>query len=236
MKPGRIVALVFGCIAALIGIALMFGTIALGVVYGTQRDSDGYFSTGTAAVDTATAALRSEKIDLGSDHDPERWPFGPGDLATVRVRAEPPPGESVFVGIARSRDVDAYLAGVAHEEVLDIRWRDDRVRSRRIEGTRTELPPPGDQDFWVASTAGEDRQTLNWEVEGGNWSIVLMNPDGSRGVAADVSVGVKINALGWVLVGLGISALVVLGIAVALIIWSTRPAGRRAAEGFAPPT
>ena len=39
MKPGRIVALVFGCLAALIGIGLFFGTIALGVVYGTQRVS-----------------------------------------------------------------------------------------------------------------------------------------------------------------------------------------------------
>ena len=57
MKPGRIVALVFGCIAALIGIAMFFGTIALGVVYGTQRDSAGFFSTGTVPMQTTTAAI-----------------------------------------------------------------------------------------------------------------------------------------------------------------------------------
>jgi hypothetical protein len=55
MKPGRIVALVFGCLAALIGIGLTIGTIFLGVVYGTQRDSDGYFSTGTVPMHSTTA-------------------------------------------------------------------------------------------------------------------------------------------------------------------------------------
>jgi hypothetical protein len=63
-------------------------------------------------------------------------------------------------------------------------------------------------------------------VEGGNWSIVVMNADGSRGVFADVGIGVKINALRWIILALGIGALVMLGIATGLIIWATRPAGR----------
>ena len=63
MKPGRIVALVFGCLAALIGIGLTIGTIFLGVVYGTQRDSDGYFSTGTVPMrlDDRRPALRRHR-------------------------------------------------------------------------------------------------------------------------------------------------------------------------------
>ena len=226
MKAGRIVALVFGCLAALIGIAMFFGTVALGFVYGTQRDDDGYFSTGTVQLESTTAALRSEDIDLGSDEDPDRWPFRDGDLATVRLRAQAPPGEEIFVGIAHTSDVDAYIDGVAHDEVVDIRWSSDRVRYRRIQGERMPLAPPGEQQIWVATAEGSGRQTVTWDVEGGNWSIVVMNPDGSRGVTSDVGIGVKINALPWILLGLGLGALVMLGIAVGLIIWATRPAGR----------
>jgi hypothetical protein len=142
MKAGRIVALVFGCLAALIGIALFFGTIALGVVYGTQRDDAGYFSTGTVRLESTTAALRSEEIDLGSDENPDRWPFRDGDLATVRVRTQAPAGAEVFVGIGHTSAVDEYIDGVAHDEVVDVRWSNDSVRYRRIQGDRVPLPPP----------------------------------------------------------------------------------------------
>ena len=226
MKPGRIVALVFGCLAALIGIGLTIGTIFLGVVYGTQRDSDGYFSTGTVPMRSTTAVLHSDDIDLGSDEDPERWPFGDGDLATVRLRADAPAGQEIFIGIGHTDDVDAYIDDVAHDEVDDVHWRSDRVDYRRISGERAPLPPPGEQRIWVASAEGSGRQTLTWDVEGGNWSIVLMNADGSRGVEADVRIGVKINVLPWIILGMGIGALVMLGIATGLIIWATRPAGR----------
>ena len=226
MKAGRIVALVFGCLAALIGIALFFGTIALGVVYGTQRDDAGYFSTGTVRLESTTAALRSEEIDLGSDENPDRWPFRDGDLATVRVRAQAPAGEEVFVGIGHTSAVDEYIDGVAHDEVVDIRWSSDRVHYRRIQGDRVPLPPPGEQRIWAATAEGPGLQSVTWDVEGGNWSIVVMNADGSRGVTTDVGIGVKISVLPWIILGLGIGALVMLGIAVGLIIWATRPAGR----------
>ena len=241
MKPGRIVALVFGCLAALIGIGLFFGTVALGFVYGTQRDNAGFFSSGTVRLDSTTAAMRSEEIDLGSDQNPDRWPFHDGDLATVRVRAEAPASEEIFVGIAHTSDVDAYLDGVSHDEVTDIHWSNDRVRYRRVTGERVALPPPGEQNIWAESAEGSSRQTVTWDVEGGNWSIVVMNADGSEGVTADVGIGVKVEVLPWIILGLAIAAVVFLGLAAGLIIWATRPAGRTApivqplpAPGIAP--
>src|SRR4029079_3217731 len=218
MKPGRIVALVFGCLAALIGIALFLGTIALGVVYGTQRDSAGFFTTGTVRLVSTTAALRSEEIDLGSDENPDRWPFHDGDLAKVRIRAEAPANGEIFVGIAHTSDVDAYVDGVAHDEVSDIHWSNDRVRYVRVPGDRAALPAPGDQDIWVATDQGAGRQTVTWDVQGGNGSVVVMNADGSEGVTADVGIGVKVDVLPWIILGIGIAALVFLGIAVGLII------------------
>ncbi len=178
MRPGRIVALVIGCIAALIGMGLLLGALGLGLVYATQRDDDGYFTSDTVRIESPTAAIRSERIDLGSDDRPERWPFGDGDLATVRLRATAPEDEEVFVGIAHTDDVDAFIGDIRHDELREIQWGDDDVRYLRAGSDAGALPPPGDQDIWVASTAGAGEQTLTWDVQGGNWSIVAMQPDG----------------------------------------------------------
>ena len=136
MKSSRIVALVAGCVLAAVGAALFAGAVGFTWAYTTQRDDDGYFTSRRVLVETPTPALHSERVDLGSDEGPDQWPFGKGDLATVRLEARADDGDEVFIGIGRTRDVDAYLDGVAHDEVTSIRWsRGDRdVRYRRVEG------------------------------------------------------------------------------------------------------
>ncbi len=52
--------------------------------------------------------------------------------------------------------------------------------------------PPAEQTFWVASATGAGEQTLEWEPEDGSWNVVVMNADGSRGVAADLSIGAEL--------------------------------------------
>ena len=232
MKPGRIVALVIGCVLALIGGALLIGAGALTWAYSTQRDDAGYFTSHSVRIETVTAALQSQRIDLGSDSRPNRWPFGEGDLATVRLQATAREGEQVFIGVAHSSDVDTYLTGIAHDEVTKINWsHGDTVRYSRVAGAATATPPT-DQTFWTASASGSGQQALTWKVQGGNWSIVVMNPDGSADVAADVAIGVKVNALVGFTIGIGVAAIVLLGGAAALIIFATR---RRAGDEIAVP-
>jgi hypothetical protein len=223
MKPSRIVALVAGCVLAAVGAALFAGAVGFTWAYTTQRDDDGYFTSRRVLVETPTPALHSERVDLGSDEGPDQWPFGKGDLATVRLEARADDGDEVFIGIGRTRDVDAYLDGIAHDEVTSIRWsRGDRdVRYRRVDGASV-APAPTDQTFWAATASGSGVQTLRWEVEGGSWSIVVMHPDGTPAVRAEVSVGVKIGALIGILVGLWIAAVLTLGGATALIAWGAR--------------
>jgi hypothetical protein len=48
--------------------------------------------------------------------------------------------------------------------------------------------PQAGERIWAASTQGA-RQTLTWDVDDGDWSIVVMNADGSPGVQADISAG-----------------------------------------------
>lgn len=223
MKPGRVVALVAGCVLAAVGIALFIGAGALTWAYTTQRDNDGYFTSRRVLVETPTAALHSERVDLGSDERPDQWPFGKGDLATVKLEARAEAGDEVFIGIGHTRDVDAYLDGIAHDQVTSIRWgRGDRaVRYRRVDGASV-APAPTDQTFWAATASGSGVQTLQWDVAGGTWSIVVMHPDGQPEVRAEVSVGVKIDALIGVLIAMWIAAVLTLGGATALIAWGAR--------------
>jgi hypothetical protein len=69
---------------------------------------------------------------------------------------------------------------------------------------------------------GSGTQTLSWHVKSGTWSVVVMRPDGSRGVAADVGVGAKLPALVWVSLGLLVFGLVLLGGGAALIYFGGR--------------
>ena len=222
MKAGKIVALVIGCLVALIGAALLVGTAALTWAYATQRDDDGYFTSQQVRIESVTPAVHSQNLDLGSDKRPDRWPFGNGDLATVRLQATALEGEQVFVGIAHTSDIDTYLTGIAHDEVTTIRWsHGDQVKYRRTDGTAS-ATAPATQTFWAAKASGPGLQTVTWDVQAGNWSIVMMNPDGSAHVAADLTVGVKVHALVGLMIGLGTGSLVLLGAAAALIVFATR--------------
>jgi len=54
-------------------------------------------------------------------------------------------------------------------------------------------------------------QTVTWKVREGDWSVVLMNADGSRGVSADIDLGAKLSFLLWVAIGLLMGGVLVTG-------------------------
>ena len=87
----------------------------------------------------------------------------------------------MFAGIGPSADVAAYLEGVSRDQIRDIDLNPDRVRYRRRDGDAVPAPP-GEQTFWVAtSSTTSEAGDLTWEVESGDWTVVLMNADASRG-------------------------------------------------------
>jgi hypothetical protein len=94
---------------------------------------------------------------------------------------------------------------------------------------------PAAQRFWVASAHGGGRQTVTWSVRRGDWSIVVMNADGTAGVDAGVSAGARLPflaALGWSAVGGGLLLLVVAGglMYVGLRSRAAAPAGANALD------
>jgi hypothetical protein len=220
---GRVATLVAGIVVAFIGAMLLLAGIALLVVHGATRDDDGYYTTGTERLSTGGYALTVEHLDLGGDVDslPEDV------LGRVRIRAERPDGRPVFVGIAREDDLDRYLRGVRVAKVTDL---DPPEYDVRAGGAPRR--PPGDVRFWVASAEGPGRQAADWDVEGGEWSVVAMNADASRRVVVDADVGAKVGWLLGAAIGALVGGLLVAGAGAALILLASRSA-RQAPTGAA---
>jgi hypothetical protein len=230
MKPGRIVAIVVGSLLAIPSLAVVVGGTAVTVASAIEAGDDGYFDETLDRLSTATAAITTEDLDFRTDPGP-RWAM---DVLDVSVRLQVTAvdeGAELFVGIGPDAAVETFLSGISRDEIRDVRW-DGDVRYRAIPGERSAAQPPGGEDFWVASTSGTGPLVLEWDVSEGEWIAVLMNADGSPGMLADVTVGVRSGAL----LGIGIAMIVVgvvfLAAAVAIILAGAR---RREAEAEAAP-
>jgi hypothetical protein len=229
VSAGRVVLIVLGSIIALLGLALAAGGGFLLWADRTQRE-DGYVTTSSERFATPSYALTRERFEV--DAGGPNWIWNQDWLGKVRIRAEGDSARPIFIGIGREAAVGGYLGSVAHADVEDIDFDPFRVDYRHIAGGAPERPPTA-QDFWVASASGQGRQTVSWKVRDGNWSIVLMNADGARGVAADVDLGAKLSFLLWVAIGLLIGGALVLGGGVALILLVAR---RRPPPATPPPS
>jgi hypothetical protein len=209
---GRIVSLVIGSLLALISLGLLAGGGAATWLTNTQRDSAGYVTSDKHSFSTASYALTSEQIDLGSTTD---WATPADILGTIRIRATATdPRQAVFIGIAPQAAVDTYLAGVSHEAVTD--WANGHSSYRQEAGGAPRTPPVA-AGIWTVQTSGLGTQTLTWKPSGGNWAIVVMNPSGRGGVSVIADAGATIPDLKWFAVGLFAVGLVLLAGAVTLI-------------------
>ena len=159
------------------------------------------------------------------------WILNDNWLGKVRIRAEGVSAKPLFIGIGPEPAVAGYLGRVAHADVEDIDIDPFRVTYRQVAGTAPKRPPTA-QNLWAASASGPGKQTVTWEVREGDWSVVLMNADGSRGVAAEADLGAKLSFLIWVAIGVLIAGAVLLGGGIALIVL----AARRPPPPAAPPT
>ena len=220
-NAGRIALIVTGAITALVATALVLGgTLAL---YGeVEKDDDGYLTTEAHRFSADTRALATENLDL--DFGGGDWVVEPGDLGKVRLEAESRDGKELFVGIARTSDVERYLGGVPHTTVHDVEAGpfDSFGADYTRHAGQGRPASPEHADIWAASNLGTGAQTVDWQVEDGDWSVVVMNADGSLGVDADVSAGADVpflNELGWAALGSGSFALIV---GIGLIVLAVR--------------
>jgi len=225
---GRVALMITGAVVTVMAVgALALGGIALWA--NDQKDDQGYLTTHTHRFETSSHALATENLDI--DLDGAEKLVDTTDLGDIRLKVSPDNGKPVFVGIARTSDVQDYLGGVAHSELKDLDY--DPFEADYVSHPGSQKPAaPADQSIWVASTQGAGSQMLDWDAEEGDWSVVVMNADGSTGVAADIDAGAKVpylTEIGWGAIGGGVILLVLAG---TLIVLGGRPPRNR--PGAAP--
>ena len=186
-----------GAVAATIGLAALAGGGALVGVHATQRDDDGNYMADAVELTTPTRALVADDVDV--DLDGVTWLLDDGRLGDLRLSATGARDGPVFVGIGPKDDVAAFLSGVPQASAD---FGDAGVPTERTAGARAPAPPAA-QTFWSQSASGSGRQTIVWPVDSGEWSAVVMNADGSAGVAVESQLGVRTDGVLW----LGIAAL-----------------------------
>jgi hypothetical protein len=190
------------------GLATLFAVALLGaggvlLWADGKKDDDGYLTTAKHPFTSSGFAVATADLDV-DEHGPGGL-LGRDVYGHVRLKATSHDGRAVFVGIARTTDVDRYLERSAHAEVTDVDG-DPFHADYRAHAGHARPALPATAGIWAASAHGAGEQTLNWKVRRGGWSIVVMNADASRGVAADVSAGADVPLLGpfgWTAAGTG---------------------------------
>jgi hypothetical protein len=219
----RIGLIVTGAVAGILALgALALGAGALWA--NGEKDDQGFLTTDSERFAAGTRALATDNLDVNLDG--ADWLVDSGDFGKVQLAVDSAGDKPVFVGIARTEDVTSYLRGVDHTQVTDVNSSPFEASYRHESGHRRPAAP-GQESFWATSTHGRGTQTLDWRVNDGDWSVVVMNADGSRGVAADVSAGAKLpflDELGWSALGVGGALLIG---SLALIVVGMRPPRNR---------
>jgi hypothetical protein len=91
-----------------------------------------------------------------------------GPSVRVDVRAANP-AQTVFVGVGRAADVEAYLGTASRTEITGVRGADAVVRQV---GTDTSLPEPAGVDVWALAVTGQGHASLDWPQAAGRWRLV----------------------------------------------------------------
>jgi hypothetical protein len=234
---GRVVAAVIGALLLFPALGLLGGGGVVLWVDQWERSGDGYLYTASDSFATPGHALVSERIDLDTGAD---WVGLSAALGTARVEVTgADPAVDVFVGIAPTADVEAYLGGVQRTVVDDLGLDTSAADQVLLPGGAPSGPPAA-QGFWTVQAGGTGTQQLSWDPDDGSWTLVVMKADGSAAVAVDARIGATIPALtglAWGLLGGGLFLLL---LAVLLLVLGLRrpaaPVGPRYGGPAGPPS
>ena len=217
-SKGRTALTVAGAVVGVLGALVVAAGAA--VLWQTGKSDGGYITSGTHRFDTASHAIVTEGFKV--DSDIPRWL-----IARTRITATSSAGKSLFIGVARQRDIDAYLANVSRSQIRNLEYGPFAVDYTNRAGTAAPALP-GSRSIWAASTSGTGEQELDWRLRSGEWRVVLMNADGSAGVSADVKVGGTVDHVVPVALGITGGGLLILLFGVA-VVYAGRGRERRPA-------
>ncbi len=181
-----------GITGALVAAGLLIGGGTLLWVDEAMTDSEGFINSKSVGLGTETYAITTPPAEVEIEIP---GPIDAGTVATLRISAENRESEKgVFVGLAEVADLDGYLGGVAYDEIV-------KLEAEPFEATLVTHPgvaapqTPAAQAFWTASAHGVGPQTFTWDVESGDYALVLMNEDASSGVQVKTVVGTRVPVI-----------------------------------------
>jgi hypothetical protein len=210
---GRVVSVAAGAVLALCSLGVL-GAGGAALWADTTQRTAGLVDLGTRTYTTAGHALTSGTIGV---HGPAEW-LGPL-IGQVRIRVAQADGTcGVFAGIAPAAAASRYLAGVAYTTVTG-----DHGQDQRITHHGTAVPqPPASAPIWAAQASGPRTASLDWVARDGDWTVVVMNADGSAGLAVRTGIAGTFPALPWLAAELLTGGVVLALISAALIIVPVR--------------
>lgn len=223
MSAGKIILLIFGVIGLLISVALLLGGAGILIADNIFKDNDGFYTTKTINIDKNSYAIITGPADVDVDVG---WDSGLawdlGDLVTFRVEgSNEDSSDQLFIGIARESDIEDYLDDVEYDEIRRLHTNRLDIDYRNHSGD-TAPEAPIAQTFWEESTYGTGTQVLEWELEEGSHSLVIMNTDGAVGIDVNMEFGAKIPLLLGIGVGILVAGIIGLAISILFIALSAR--------------
>ncbi len=228
MSTGRVVGIVVGSLVLLTGLGFVLGGGAALVAERVLADDNGFVSLRSTPISQDAHAVVAPALIDGPS-----W-FWWRHAVTLRldITGRGTDAKAMFVGLADRVDAERYLAGVQYVEVRNLRFQSgDPTQRPRLETravTGTVIPPaPSTQNFWLASATGTRTQSMEWRIEPGDYCLILMNADGSRGIDAMASIGIKAPiaiAIAAVVLGIG-AVLFALGLLAIILAARHRGAG-----------
>jgi len=195
----RTAALVIGALLLVPALGLLATGSAALVADRVLRDDDGYLTGGSIELQTSTAALASDPVDIRLD-GPD-WAYLDDLLGDVRLTVEPyESGVPLFVGVGPDDQVAPYLDGFAHDVVVELHDDDDSELRRRGAGDPVE--PPESVGAWSTTDTGSGQLAVSLPVSEGSWTAVVMRADGSPGVHVRARAGATLPDLDVLAAGL----------------------------------
>lgn len=210
----RILMGLIGVVGLVVATSLLFGGGSLLLLESTLTDEEGFINSVPFDIEVDGYAVVAGPAEIEMTPD---VPVDLGEIVTLRIRAiHEDPTLGVFIGVADTAAVDAYLGGVPHAIVEDM---DDESFSLtyRIDASGEAPGLPSEQRFWINSTYGPGLQTLEWEVDTGDVSFVVMNEDAVDGISFEAVVGARIPLIRPVGNGLLIAGGVALAVGTLLL-------------------
>jgi hypothetical protein len=211
------IATVAGVASVVLAAVLALGAAALWTAKEALPDDDGFFTTPAASCSADTFAITSDRLRLRIDG---LTPFSL--LGDGRVTVTSRDGSPIFVGVAASDSVETYLGGVARTRMVPERaFEERRLPVCETLGGHAQPAAPASVPIWTASSQGRGEQVITWPFEKGDWTVVIMNANGERGMDATVNAGATFPAVTLLIAPLLIGAGVMLLFGLSLVIGST---------------